>query len=232
MSLYCSDPSCFQYAPCSVHQKIKLIYYNARGRAEATRLILAEGKVEYEDYRFPVNHDNDANPARANDAFTALEPRLTWGQVPAMEVGSTMITQTRAIERYSAKRSGLVPQDPIDAAFVDSVVEALTDMQTELIKTMWGKPEDVEVAKKDFADNTLPRLGAQFSAVLGTSGSGFYGKAFSYADIIAYALWDLLNSHAGGKVLEAFPLIKAHCEAVASRPNIKAYLARRPATSF
>ena len=232
MPAYCSDFTCFQFAPCPLHQKIKMIYFNARGRAEGARLILAEGKIEYEDYRFPTNHDNDTNPSRMNDAFLAIEPRLTWGQVPAMEVGSTMITQTRAIERYVAKRAGLIPEDAVQAAFVDSVAEALTDLQAEVIKTMWGKPEDVEAAKKEFAECILPRFGGQFSAVLTNSGSGFYGKEFCYVDLLSYALWDMINTHSGGKVLDAFPLIKGHCETVASRPSIKAYIAARPNTPF
>ena len=33
--------------------KIKLFYFNARGRAELARLILAQAGVEYEDVRFP-----------------------------------------------------------------------------------------------------------------------------------------------------------------------------------
>ena len=32
--------------------KIKLIYLNAKGRAEVIRLVLAQAGVEYEDYRF------------------------------------------------------------------------------------------------------------------------------------------------------------------------------------
>ena len=31
--------------------KIKVIYFNARGRAETTRMILAQGGVEFEDQR-------------------------------------------------------------------------------------------------------------------------------------------------------------------------------------
>lgn len=30
----------------------KLVYFNARGRAEIARLMLAEAGVDYEDYRF------------------------------------------------------------------------------------------------------------------------------------------------------------------------------------
>jgi glutathione S-transferase len=229
---YCTDARCYELAPCSVHQKIKLIYFNSKGRAETARLILAETKTEYEDYRFPLNADNDTNPQRMNDAFAALEPKLTWGQVPAIEVGNTLVTQSRAIERYLAKRTGLMPRDPVEAALADGVVEACNDLLNDFIKTVFGKPEEKEAALKEFKENSIPRYAKMFSAVLESNGTGYYGKNFSYADIIAYYQWDLVNNFTGGQLLEGYPAIKKHVELVASRPNIKAWLESRPKTQY
>jgi len=215
-----------------VHQKIKLIYFNSKGRAETARLILAEGKIEYEDYRFPLNADNDTNPSRMNDAFAALEPRLTWGQVPAMEVGNTLVTQSRAIERYLAKRAGLIPKCDVEAALADGVVEACNDILNDFIKAVFGKPEEKEAALKEFKESTVPRYAKLFSAYLESNGSGYYGKNFSYADIVAYYQWDMINGFAGGQLLENFPAIKKHVELIASRPNIKAWLESRPKTQY
>ena len=37
--------------PAVMAPKIKLVYFDAEGRAELTRLILAQAGVEYEDFR-------------------------------------------------------------------------------------------------------------------------------------------------------------------------------------
>ena len=48
---------------------IKLTYFDARGRAETSRLILAYAGAKYEDERL------------AGEQFAALKPQLTFGQV-------------------------------------------------------------------------------------------------------------------------------------------------------
>ena len=48
---------------------IKLTYFNARGRAETSRLILAMAGADYQDDRL------------SGEQFAALKPQLTFGQV-------------------------------------------------------------------------------------------------------------------------------------------------------
>jgi len=210
---------------------VKLIYFNAKGRAEVARLYFAEAGVEYEDYRFPTNADNDVNPSRPNDAYAAWEKtgKGVWGgQVPALELENGFtLCQTRAIERYIATRWLLMPKDDVEAALADGVIEACNDVQTDVVKVIFGSEESKAAAKKDLLENGIPHHGAKFSALLASYGSGYYGRQFSHADINAYVIWDLANMLTGGAPFGSFPAIKAHCELVASRPRIKAYLAVR-----
>jgi len=212
-----------------------LIYYNGRGRAENIRIYFEEAKQEYEDYRFPTNADNETDPSRANDAYTALAPSLPFGQVPVLEIGEGdkkfVLAQTRAIQRYVANKLGLVPSCSFAAAFADSVVEGLHDLFTEMLKVFFVPKEKMEEAKKDFVDNHLPVFGEQFTKILRNFGTGFYGKKFCYADIDGYVLWDAIN-RIFGKAFELFPDIRAHCELISSRPNISAWVKRRPQTPF
>ena len=50
------------------------------------------------------------------------------GQVPMLTVNGTSICQSGAIERYVAKRAGLIPEDDIEAAKMDMVNCTITDM--------------------------------------------------------------------------------------------------------
>merc|ERR1719369_1946186 len=74
---------------------IKLTYFNLRGRAELSRLILAQAGVEYEDCRI------------AREDWAELKTSLPLGQLPVLTVEGKTIGQSITIARYLAKRFGL-----------------------------------------------------------------------------------------------------------------------------
>ena len=45
-----------------------------------------------------------------------------------MDVNGTVIAQTGAQNRYAAKLAGLYPEDPLEAAYCDSIYEAAMEM--------------------------------------------------------------------------------------------------------
>ncbi len=51
--------------------KLKLVYFNIRGRAEPARLMLAYAKVKYEDVRIPM--DDTGN---TGDEWKTLKPSI------------------------------------------------------------------------------------------------------------------------------------------------------------
>ena len=57
------------------------------------------------------------------DEFVALKPSLPAGQVPVLEVDGKVFPQSRAIYQYVARKAALYPIDPIQAFYVDVVVE-------------------------------------------------------------------------------------------------------------
>ena len=48
--------------------QIKVTYFNARGRAESTRLLLAYAGVQYEDHRISREEWADLKPSKYLDA--------------------------------------------------------------------------------------------------------------------------------------------------------------------
>jgi glutathione S-transferase len=75
----------------------KLNYFNARGRAELTRLIFAAAGVQYTDNRIADW------PASKGDA--------PLGQVPYLEVDGTKLVQSLSIARYVARELNLAGPD-------------------------------------------------------------------------------------------------------------------------
>ncbi len=72
--------------------KYKLYYFDARGRAELSRMLFALAHVDYEDIRVEA------------DEWQKLKTDMPFGQLPVLEVeGGLRIAQSMAISRYLAR---------------------------------------------------------------------------------------------------------------------------------
>ena len=90
---------------------IKLTYFNLMGRAETTRLILAQAGVAFEDKRI--------EPAD----WPALKASLPMGQLPILEVDGKTIGQSMTIARFCGRRFGLAGKDELEGALADQAVD-------------------------------------------------------------------------------------------------------------
>lgn len=99
----------------------KLTYFDFPGLAETTRLCFAATGTPFEDIRL---HDYQA--------FQEMQMQCPMGTVPILDVGCACIPQSKAIERYVAKRLGLLGIDSFEEALVDSVCELIRDLEQSL----------------------------------------------------------------------------------------------------
>ena len=100
---------------------MKLIYFDAYGRGESTRMALAHAKVQYEDCRIGMN-DWPAYKA---------ENELPNGQVPVWVQNGEMFAESLAILRLVGKQFGYYPAEYDEQWQAD----ALTDYVNDFIKT-------------------------------------------------------------------------------------------------
>merc|ERR1711957_845874 len=100
--------------------KLRLYYFDIKGKGEPIRLFCAYAGLELDDYRFS---------SRQEFAEMKESGKLAFGQVPLLEVdgGTHMLVQSGAILRYLAKLSGLYPDDPIVAAKIDAALDQEAD---------------------------------------------------------------------------------------------------------
>ncbi len=82
---------------------IKLIYFDAGGRAETLRLALFYGGVQFEDVRL----------TGAEFAQKKAEGYFKFGQVPVIEVDGKQFAESLPLLTWAGKQSGLYPQDAI-----------------------------------------------------------------------------------------------------------------------
>jgi len=189
-----------------------LTYFSGRGRAETSRLIFAEAGVDYED-------------VRVND-HSSLIPSLPFGQLPVLDHNGVRIAQSVAIARYLAKLYGLYGKTAIEGAQADMIVDGFIDLNSSPNKT------DEEKAK--FQSTALPKWLGHFEKILGSNheGKGFFvGDSITYADILSF---NLLGNYtkANASCLDNTPLLKAHYKRIGDRPNIKAWVEKRPNTPW
>jgi glutathione S-transferase len=187
-----------------------LSYFAGRGRAEVVRLTLAEAKVDYVDNRL-----SDINDLKKTG-------KLAFEQVPLYEDGSLVLVQSATIARYVANKYGLHGANIGEGAQIDMLYDGLTDfaMARSSAKT------DEEKAK--FNEQGKPKWLGYFESILKRNANGmafFVGDKISLADI---AMYNVLEN----EDLNAFPLLKAHRERIAARPNIADWLKKRPVSPW
>ncbi len=107
---------------------MELKYFNARGAAETIRTIFAIAGEEYVDTRFEIT----PGTMIASDFVAAKESGdldMNLGRAPLLVTSEGVIGQSKAIERYLAKKFDLMGSSDIEAAQIDCIVEHCRDVK-------------------------------------------------------------------------------------------------------
>lgn len=103
----------------SQQPKLKLYYFDMRGKGEPIRLFCKYAGLAFEDYRFTTSEEFNAQKQNGS---------LPFGQIPMLEVdGEHKLVQAAAILRYLSKIAGMYSDDPILAAKMDAVLDQEND---------------------------------------------------------------------------------------------------------
>jgi len=114
---------------------------------------------------------------------------------------------------------------------VDACYDSLSSLK--FFRTEKDEQKKKEMLTK-FVTEILPPAFKSYIAILEKNGGGkgfIVGDSLTWADIgLAHALWGLQTRQPG--ILDAYPLLKSYMERITSRPNIKAWIDKRPKTDF
>jgi len=202
---------------------LKLQYFKGRGRAEVCRLLLSDRQVPWEDVRYDFS-----------DEWKAVKPRTPYGQLPVLTVGSDVIPQSSAIERYLATACGMYTEDALENAKIDSMVEAMKDLSERWGKAFWAdekeKKEKLEVFWREEFHKWTSVFEKDFNAV-GEGKEYLRGADLTLADLHFYALYTELQVK-NSDCLSKYPLLTALFARIGERPHIKTWVANRPASDW
>ena len=137
---------------------LTLNYFNGRGLAETSRLILAVVDKKYKDFRYPLEVIDwkTYNMVRKEFDEDKASGKLwkSMGKLPFLEVGGQVISQSKSIERYLARRFKLMGDTNEEGALIDSYCEYIRDFKTAYQTVR--KAENKEEAMAKWFGETLP----------------------------------------------------------------------------
>ncbi|KAL3795219.1 hypothetical protein HJC23_008304 [Cyclotella cryptica] len=232
------------YALASSPTRPQLKYFDIQGAAETCRVIFALANQEYDDARYQIDPKTFASPAfLAAKENGELKMNLNRAPVLVTMEGKT-IGQSKAIERYLAKKFNLMGNTLEEEATIDCIAEHCRDVKDAartkgFSRFTRNKPdEEKAVARKEWFEKDMPEMLLKIEdAVKDTSGgSGFaFGSSTSYADV---AIWSLLRDCPAGdlddtkRASEKCVLLNSIAEQVASYPGVAKWLSERPESMF
>ncbi|KAF5290613.1 hypothetical protein FQR65_LT01903 [Abscondita terminalis] len=199
----------------------KLVYFNARGRAEHIRLIFAYSGIEYEDYRVP------------KERWPEYKKKTPFGMLPILEIDGKVVSQSNAIGRYLAKQHGLAGKDEWEALQCDILVDTLGDLKQVLWKYRTEQdPIKKEERKVKLMKETIPFYLAKFEKVVADNNGFSVGSGITWCDFVFAVSLENFELIFGKASLDQYPALKGLKEKVYGIPSIAAWFAKRPVTEF
>ena len=219
---------------------MKLVYFDARGVVETSRCLLAIANIPYEDQRFGIK------PAESGGGFeypefaaakARGELKVNMDRAPMLVVGNDVIGQSKAIERYIARRGGFMGSNDIEAAQIDYICEHIRDIKEKYgkVRAITDAAEKEAAMTKWFTTELSEWLSKLEMSLPSGRGAGYcVGNKVSLADV---AVWSFLSDFFDNKEGVAASVkpcaqLVGIVDAVAALPALQKWLAERPQTNF
>ena len=198
----------------------KVFYFNSRGRAEPSRLVLIQTGVKYEDIRFSMEE------WRAT--YKAKSP---FGVAPWLEVDGVQIGGSRQMTRYLAEELGLAGDDKVQNAQIASIADTFEDM---LMASEQAFEEKDEARKaqviEEFVSKSPKWLDPLESKV--SEDGWLYGNKVTWVDFHVYNGLSILGPFFPSLPLDKYPKLGKMMKNVEALPNIAKWLKERPETQY
>ena len=204
------------------------IYYSHTPfwRAEVLRVSLFISNIPFEDVR--ISREEFINMIKTG--YLPNGKKVPFHQLPVIEVDGEIIGQTGAIARYCGKISNLYSNDNINAAKIDQIIDAATDITNLVSPTIREKDEQKKVEDRLLLKNKLlPRWFRYLEYILSESTSDwFVENKMTIADI---AMWRLLGWLISGiidgiptTIVDSYPKLKNIHTNVHHHPKVQEWM--------
>ena len=222
----------------SATPKVHLMYFKVQGVAETIRHVMALGKIEWTESDWSVDFkkidfkDVQRTLPLASPEFGAAkeagELDLNMQRAPIAIVDGIAIASSKTIERYLAKRLGVMGSDDLEAVHIDCITEHVRD-----IKDKYQKAKADPKEKADFFESVMPgfmqKLETAVVKMSPGSGPALVGSSLSYADVtLLVFIKDFFDDKASAVAsISKCPRLQASVEAAEKHPGIAKHRAGR-----
>ena len=204
------------------------IYYSHTPfwRAEVLRVSLFISNIPFEDVRI----SREEFISMIKTGYLPNGKKVPFHQLPVIEVDGEIIGQTGAIARYCGKISNLYSNDNINAAKIDQIIDAATDITNLVSPTIREKDEQKKVEDRLLLKNKLlPRWFRYLENILSENTSDwFVENKMTIADI---AMWRLLGWLISGiidgiptTIVDSYPKLKNIHTNVHHHPKVQEWM--------
>tara|TARA_B110000967_G_C18861001_1_gene549925 strand:- start:774 stop:1439 length:666 start_codon:yes stop_codon:yes gene_type:complete len=219
--------------------KMKLVYFNGRGLAETSRIILALNDAKYEDFRYPLKIIDWAthNMERAEFLKDKSDNKLlmSLNKLPFLEVDGEVLSQSKTIERFLGRKFNMMGDTDISAGRIDALCEYVRDFK-DVYQSVRKLPEDEKVdgLNKWFNETLLEKLELLENILCNEHEHFSVGTRISLADVVLYAFITQFfdDKEVVLKSTKNSPKLRKIVEYVGSLDQIKSWIKRRPETNF
>ena len=194
-------------------------------RAEVLRVSLFIKDIPFEDIR--VSREEFVHLIKTG--YLPNGKKVPFHQLPVIEVDNKIIGQTGAIARYCGKVSNLYFDDILQAAKIDQIIDAATDITNIVSPTIREKDEQKKIEdRKILVNKLLPRWFTYLENILSEDDSEWFVEKMTIADI---AIWRLLGWLISGiidgippSIIDEFPKLKNVHHQVHSHPKVQEWM--------
>ncbi|ORX95480.1 glutathione S-transferase [Basidiobolus meristosporus CBS 931.73] len=204
--------------PSSDNSRYELYYFDGPGRGEVTRFLLEYGKANWSE-----RHPSAWAEEKASTPFGCL-PVL----IEHLEDGSEFhLGESHAIERYLARKFGLLGSNAREAALIDSFAEEWASLINALVQYRFGKNDTLKEAGKENIKTSSEAILKYHEKQLAKNGNGYYvGSKLSLVDLIAYNM-TLAVKNFGQDLFSNAPGLNKLVKTVEDHPVIGPYARQR-----
>jgi len=202
--------------------KVKLLYFDGRGRGEMIRIMLSYGGVEFEDKRIKM------------EEWPQVKPTTKCGFVPELTWDDKLLVQSNAIARFVAREVGIAGKSNVEMAQCDAVVDFCSELAEASVSIKFAPDEEKKKAALEKFNPKLDAFIKNIEKILEENGGEWLvGKDFTWADLsVAIALHQWTKVFAGVEWEEKTPKLLALSKKVHDLPKIKAHMDSRPDAPF
>ena len=203
------------------------IYYSHTPfwRAEVLRVSLFIKDIPFEDIR--VSREEFVHLIKTG--FLPNGKKAPFHQLPVIEAEGKIIGQTGAIARYCGKASNLYADDNLQAAKIDQIIDAASDITNLVSPTIREKDLDKKMEdRKLLVNKLLPRWFRYLENLLSEDESTWFVEKMSIADV---AIWRLLGWLTSGiidgiptSIIDDFPKLKNVHHQVHTHPKVQEWM--------